>query len=196
MRHVGNRYSTSKCFSETDLNDNLTYYGFRGEALSSISQCSLVEIVTRHRHSTQTLMKFIKEGDELAFQESPISRPAGTQITVKSLFYNMPVKRKMCEPATEKESCRKAVITLALANPEIEFSLHDVCHSQKLLDLKKAPSLLRRFEDIFGKRRGEFMAPADIQIAVESTKLRVSGSLSTNLSFLPDGPNYCEMVTQ
>ena len=78
------RHSTSKIRKVEDLL-NVSSLGFRGEALSSISAVSRVELITK-TYEDLTGSRYVIEGSkEIAFEE--IGAPEGTTFLIKDLFY-------------------------------------------------------------------------------------------------------------
>ena len=115
------RHATSKITGVDDLRA-LNTYGFRGEALSSISSVSRVTLRTKEHDAP--------EGVELAFEggalksSSPIGCPSGTEVVVDDLFYNTPARRKQLKSAAvERSRCREVVTDLVLCRPAISFKL-------------------------------------------------------------------------
>ena len=85
------RHATSKIREAQDL-FSLRTMGFRGEALASICAVAQVEMTTRRAEDeTGTLLEI--HGSDVVRQE-PCSCPVGTNIKVKNLFFNVPVRRK------------------------------------------------------------------------------------------------------
>ncbi|XP_053330938.1 DNA mismatch repair protein Mlh3 isoform X2 [Spea bombifrons] len=156
MDAVGTRHFTSKCHSVKDLED-LRFHGFRGEAIASIVDVSgVVEITSKHRDAQKTLTKLFRNGRPLHAREADVQRPsAGTTVTVCSLFYNLPVRRKRVDCVLEFERIRRRVEATALAHPRVSYSLkNDALHSVAL-QLPKACDVRSRFCQIFGLPRGE-----------------------------------------
>ena len=96
-----------------------------GEALPSISQVSKMTLQTRTSHSLHGT-KVICEGGKIK-SLSEIGCPVGTEVEVKNLFYNIPVKRKFLK--TIRSELRYALnhfLRLSLSHPTISFKLiHD-----------------------------------------------------------------------
>ena len=84
-------HATSKITSVADL-PTLTTFGFRGEALSSISSVSKVTLVTKESHADQGI-KLVLENGIVQSQEA-VSCNAGTDISIVDLFYNVPARKK------------------------------------------------------------------------------------------------------
>ena len=113
------RHATSKISEFEDLEDILTL-GFRGEALSSISSVSQVEIITRTAQTDIGTKMELMAGKVIS--ETEIGSNIGTIITMKNLFYNTPARKKFLKkPSTESGYINDVVNRLALGHPEISF---------------------------------------------------------------------------
>lgn len=113
------RHSTSKIKSATDL-VNITSLGFRGEALSSISAVSQVELITKTRDALCGIRYVIDGGVEKSFE--PTGAPDGTTFIVRNLFYNTPARRKFLKTATtEAGYISSLMLNLSLSHPDISF---------------------------------------------------------------------------
>lgn len=156
MDCVGNRYHTSKCHRVEDL-DNLSWYGFRGEALASlVSLATLVEISSRTKSSLKTHVKIFKDGKGMEVHEAEKSRPsAGTTVVLCNFFYNMPVRRKRLDPVLEGERIRHRVEAISLMHPSVSFTLKNDCTATMLVQLPKAKNSYHRFVQIHGLHRAQ-----------------------------------------
>ena len=113
------RHTTSKIKAVEDLM-TISSLGFRGEALSSISAVSQVELITKHESSLTGSRYLISGGKEVSFEE--IGCPEGTTFIVRNLFYNTPARRKFLKsPTTEASYISDLVSRLAMSHPEISF---------------------------------------------------------------------------
>jgi len=141
------RYATSKIGKAEDLYTIRTF-GFRGEALPSICQVSKMTLQTKTPHSISGT-KVICEGGEIT-NISEIGCPIGTEVEVKQLFYNIPVKRKFLKSIrSELRSALNHFLRLSLSHPEISFRLiHD---GRTLHEYPKTESPSDRIEAILGK---------------------------------------------
>ena len=119
MRLAFERHATSKIATEQDLNAIGTL-GFRGEALASIAAVSRVTLVTR-TEDQETGLKVRNEGGQFTeWTEAACAR--GTTITVKDLFYNVPVRRDFLKkPATEANAVSDLMTRLILSRPDVSF---------------------------------------------------------------------------
>ena len=119
VRNAFLRHATSKINHVTDL-QSLQSLGFRGEALSSISAVSRVEIVTKTKDEMTGVRFCLEGGKETEFEE--VGAPDGTTFIVRNLFFNTPVRRKFLKTAmTEGSYITDLLEHLALSRPEISF---------------------------------------------------------------------------
>lgn len=112
-------HATSKLNRAEDLHRVITL-GFRGEALPSIARVSKVTLQTRQK-GEQSGMKAVNEGGKL-ISVTEAACAEGTQITVKDLFYNAPVRRDfMKKPQRETALCAELMEQLILSRPDVAF---------------------------------------------------------------------------
>jgi len=132
------RHATSKLHTKEDLG-NITTLGFRGEALPSIASVSRFRLTTREPDAlsgTEINVDGGKLGDIHDSGEAP-----GTQIEVRSLFYNVPARRKFLRAeSTEFSHIEQQVRVHAIAYPHIAFTLR---HGDRLVFQLPATSDLR-----------------------------------------------------
>lgn len=115
------RHATSKISKKEDV-FNLTTYGFRGEALSSIAAVSKLTILTRTKDSSVGYKISSYGGVVRNFEE--VSKNVGTEVEVRDLFYNTPARKKFLrKTSTEYFKIREIVLKEALANSDVSFSL-------------------------------------------------------------------------
>ena len=116
------RHATSKL--PTDAIDQVTSFGFRGEALPSIASVSRLTLESRQRGSDGWRIE-IDHGAKAG--EGPTALPPGTRVRVEGLFDKVPARRKFLRsPRAEYAACLDAVKRLAMARPDVGFSLeHD-----------------------------------------------------------------------
>ncbi len=113
------RHATSKINNFDDLLDILTL-GFRGEALSSISSVSQMEIITRTENENTGVKMELSAGEIISRSET--GSPVGTEITVKNLFFNTPARRKFLKKASvESGYINDVIVKIALGHPNIAF---------------------------------------------------------------------------
>jgi DNA mismatch repair protein MutL len=119
IRKAFKRHATSKLKSSEDL-FNIHTLGFRGEALSSISSVSQVDMVTKTADDLTGIKYSINGGEEVGMEE--IGAPDGTSLIIRNLFYNTPARKKFLKtPQTEGSYIGDVMEHLALDNPTVSF---------------------------------------------------------------------------
>ncbi|MBR2498307.1 MAG: DNA mismatch repair endonuclease MutL [Clostridia bacterium] len=112
-------HATSKISKLSDL-DNISSLGFRGEALASIASVSKISIVSKPKNQ-ELGAQISADGGEIAPVED-CGASDGTQICVKNLFFNTPVREKFLRSERSEESEISNTITrFILGNPNISF---------------------------------------------------------------------------
>lgn len=113
------RHATSKL--PDDAIDAVTTLGFRGEALPSIASVARLTIESRVRGADGWSLT-VDNGDMV--EDGPAALPPGTRIRVEGLFAKVPARRKFLRSErSEYAACVDAVRRLAMARPDIGFSL-------------------------------------------------------------------------
>lgn len=140
------RHATSKIATAEDLED-ITTFGFRGEALASIAAVAEVTLKTRTADS--------EVGCQVEFaasthnSTSEVAAPVGTNISVRNLFYNVPARRKFLKSDNvEFKHIVEEFTKVALTRPETGFSLSH--NGKEVFVLKPAKSLKFRIMDLLG----------------------------------------------
>lgn len=115
------RHSTSKINTKTDI-DEISTYGFRGEALASIVAVADVRITTQSDDEEHGCAVVARIGEEPLVTKA--ARPKGTTIEVTDLFKNIPARRKhLSEPRVESQRIQEVIMKQAAILPEIGFRL-------------------------------------------------------------------------
>lgn len=140
------RHATSKIATAEDLED-ITTFGFRGEALASIAAVAEVTLKTRTADS--------EVGCQVEFaasthnSTSEVAAPVGTNISVRNLFYNVPARRKFLKSDNvEFKHIVEEFTKVALTRPKTGFSLSH--NGKEVFVLKPAKSLKFRIMDLLG----------------------------------------------
>jgi DNA mismatch repair protein MutL len=148
------RHATSKISRPEDLFAIQTL-GFRGEAMASIAAVAQVELNTR-RQTDEIGTKIYIEASQVKRHEAA-ALPFGTSVAVRNLFFNVPARRKFLKSNTvELKHIVEEFERVALANPQIAFSLHQ--NQQEIYQLKEG-NLARRIVSIFGKNFQSLLVP-------------------------------------
>jgi len=140
------RHATSKIAGAGDLMD-ISTYGFRGEALASISAVSRFSL--RSRASDEEVgARLDMVGGRIERREA-IARHRGTTIEVRDLFFNLPARKAFSKgEAAERRAVIQIVTAIALCRPSVAFRLE--CDGQVVLDLPVAMDLETRAHGVFG----------------------------------------------
>lgn len=150
------RHATSKIRTADELHTVRTK-GFRGEALASIAAIAQVEMKTRqadHELGTRILI----EGSRVMAQETQAC-PVGTTLQVRSLFYNVPVRRQFLKSdAVEMKHVMDEFQRVALAHPGIRFRV--VSNEQELFQLEPGNER-QRIVHLFGRKYDERLVPVE-----------------------------------
>ncbi|MGN0315513.1 MAG: DNA mismatch repair endonuclease MutL [Fusicatenibacter sp.] len=161
------RHATSKIRSVEELSQ-IASLGFRGEALSSISAVSQVEMITKTPDSLTGTRYVIEGGIEKNMEE--VGAPNGTTFLVRNLFYNTPARQKFLRTAmTEANAVTQVVEQLALSHPGISFKY--MVNTQTKLHTSGNRNLKELVYHIYGRD----IARELIEIHSESSLLHVDG---------------------
>ncbi len=121
MRSAFIAHATSK-ISEIDDLDRICTLGFRGEALASIASISKIEMLSSVNGVDGNAVEC---DDGYIGKVRPASCQKGTQISVKSIFYNTPVRYKYMKSDKKEETDITTCVTgYILGNPEIAFKYY------------------------------------------------------------------------
>lgn len=144
MAIVCERFTTSKLSDFNELR-TISTYGFRGEALSSISHIAHVTITTRTADAKCAYRGDYVDG-RLKAPVKPCAGNQGTSIIVEDLFYNTPLRRRTLKSGREEYA--KIVDVLG------KYALHN-CHVG------------------FTVRKGEESGQADVKTTPQSEHIDV-----------------------
>jgi DNA mismatch repair protein MutL len=137
------RHATSKITSLHDL-ENVGTLGFRGEALASIASVAAVRITSRTPDAAHAFEIVGSHEGTVA----PSSGAFGTTIDVQDLYFNTPARRKFLKSEqTEYGHCAEVVRRIALARPDVSFSLS---HNGRTIDHWNVSEAAKRSAHILG----------------------------------------------
>jgi len=140
------RHATSKLSTVRDL-ESISTFGFRGEAIPSIASVSKFRLITRCRDAVTGTEVLVNGGRIEAVRES--GEAYGTRIEVRSLFFNVPVRKKFLRGLqTETAHIMHQLHCLALANPHVAFVVFR--EGRKFIQLATTESVEVRVHDLFG----------------------------------------------
>ncbi len=161
------RHATSKIRTAADL-ATVGTLGFRGEALPSIASVARFRLTTREKEAVAGTEVLVSGGKIEAVRDG--GEAPGTQIEVRSLFYNLPARRKFLRSEnTETRQIEHQLNLQAIGHPEIAFSL--VRDERIVFQLPATRTLRDRVRDLMGS---ELVARL-LEVEPGKGKLRVSG---------------------
>ncbi len=150
------RHATSKIKQANDLFAIRTM-GFRGEALASIAAIAHVELKTR-KHAEELGTRIVVEGSEVKTQEA-CQCAAGTTLSVKNLFFNVPARRNFLKSDTvEMRHINDEFTRIALANPDLFLSMH---HNDKEVYHLPKGNPRQRIVGIFGNNANKHLVKVE-----------------------------------
>lgn len=168
------RHATSK-LPDNDL-FHIHYMGFRGEALPSIASVAKLSIVSRTEKS-ENAWKIEVFGGEIK-SPVPVAANYGTKVEVRDLFYATPARLKFLKTgAGETAQCVDILNRIALANPQVSFSLFDDKKKKISLNGRQGDlfdSRLKRISDVLGRDFGD----NSLLIDANRDDLKISGFVS------------------
>lgn len=157
-------HATSKIAEADDL-FHVTTLGFRGEALASIAEVS--RLVLRSRPAECESGAELEVVGGRAEPIRPCGCPVGTSVEVRQLFFNTPVRQKFLRTTqTEMGHISEAVTRVALASPDVHFSLRH--GNRSVFELPAVSNLRDRIAVLFGDEIAKSL------IAVESSDEEVA----------------------
>ena len=140
------RHATSKIGAPADL-EAIATLGFRGEALASIAAVSRLALTSRASGRPHA-WRIEVEGGTVA-PIAPAALASGTSITLEELYFNTPARRKFLRTdATEWAHCEEAFTRVALAYPQVAFTL---VHNGRLVHRLLPGSRAQRVEALLGE---------------------------------------------
>ncbi len=160
------RHATSKLPDEAI--EQVVTLGFRGEALPSIASVSRVTLESRPLQQAEGWRRVIDHGDLVA--NGPAALPHGTRVRVEQLFAKVPARRKFLRSArSEYAACKDVVQRLAMARPEIGFTLDHA--DRRILALQPGEELASRVAGIIARE----LADNGVAIELERGTMRLTG---------------------
>jgi len=148
MDLIFERYATSKINGEQDLY-NLQSYGFRGEALASISEVSKTTIISKTVYA-EIWTKLSKIWQDIKMLHVPVWFKNWTIIQVQDLFYNVPARLKFLKSSqTEFFYCYNYFVDVALYHHDINFIFKK--NDKVVFELPKCNGIMDRIGQLFKK---------------------------------------------
>ncbi len=146
-------HATSKVASSEDL-AAIGTFGFRGEALASIASVSRFRIASYVRGNAEGA-EIVLDGAAVVMDEgiAALTRPAaarpGTVVEVRTLFFNVPARRKFLRSeSAETSRVSDAIEALALTHPHVAFEFRS--NNRLMFELAPTDEPKKRMLDILG----------------------------------------------
>ncbi|MCL2918417.1 DNA mismatch repair endonuclease MutL [Shewanella litorisediminis] len=176
------RHATSKVQTLEDLEAILSF-GFRGEALASISSVSRLTLTSRTAEQSEAWQAYA-EGSEVAIKVMPAAHPVGTTIEVADLFFNTPARRRFLKSdKTEFTHIDEWLKRIALVRSDVHFSLS---HNGKPVRQYRGAVTDAQYLQRLAQVAGRAFADSAIKVDCQHDGMRLSGYLQS--------PALCELV--
>ena len=163
------RHATSKIREAVDLNE-VSSFGFRGEALPSIASVSRFTLRTRAEgweHGTE-----IKINGGKLIEKKDCGMPVGTVIEVAQLFNSVPARRKFLKTdPTETAHITYNTRLFAVAHPQVAFRVLE--GGRTVFQSPACENLRDRIAEIWGRSLADDLIPVDVSDA--KTGYRLTG---------------------
>lgn len=150
------RFTTSKLQSFEDLS-SIGTYGFRGEALASISHIAHLTVTTKTKKSNCAWRAHYDSGrlspakPGQSADPKPTAGRQGTQITVEDLFYNVPTRRRAFRsPSEEYNKILDLVGRYAVHCNGVAFSCKKAGEPNTTISTLSSTTTLDRIRQIHG----------------------------------------------
>jgi DNA mismatch repair protein MutL len=165
------RHATSKISSFEDF-EHIASFGFRGEALASISSVARLSLASREANTVMG-WRVTADGREPETTLHPTAHPVGTTVEIHDLFFNTPARRKFLRSeSTEFDHIEEVVRRVALSNFGVEIFLK---HNEKVIfDLPIAESLKDQ-EKRIANLCGKIFIDNSIQIQTSNSEFSLTG---------------------
>ena len=166
------RHSTSKIEKVDDLL-KIVSFGFRGEALSSISAVAKVEVLSKTDGSLSGIQAFVEEGRIKS--KKPVGCPKGTTMIVRDLFYNVPVRRKFLKSKSSETAYIDDILyRLALGNTNVAIKY--IRDNKVIFYTSKNNDLISNIYNLLGRDFSNNL----IEVDFKSKNFNIYGYISNN----------------
>jgi DNA mismatch repair protein MutL len=160
------RHATSKLPDEAI--EQVATLGFRGEALPSIASVARLTIESRPAGADQGWRRVVDHGALRA--DEPAALPHGTRVKIENLFAQIPARRKFLRSdRSEYAACHDVVRRLAMARPDIGFSLEH--NARRVFAVQGGEGTAARVAQIVARE----LADNGVEVDERRGEMRLSG---------------------
>ncbi|KAF9175263.1 DNA mismatch repair protein [Mortierella sp. AD011] len=178
MAIVCERFTTSKLRSFDDLS-SMSTYGFRGEALASISHVAHVTITTKTKDSNCAYKASYSDGVIIPAKPGAVAEPKpcagnnGTQITAEDLFYNVPTRRKALKNPTEEYNRILDIVNrYAIHNEGVSFTCRKIGSNTPEVHTTTTATVLDNIRQIYGSSVANELLSLEKSYPVHQLKIK------------------------
>lgn len=176
------RFTTSKLSKFEDLS-NMQTYGFRGEALASISHIAHLTVTTKREGEPAAWRARYRDGVMLG-EPKPVAGNKGTQISVENLFYNVPSRLRALSGKSEEYSKIVEVVgRYAVHWDGIAFTCKRSGETHPTFTVQKTASTQDRIRTMFGSVVANEILPLEVA-ANEDIGLKRASGFVTNANYV------------
>ncbi|UJF23613.1 DNA mismatch repair endonuclease MutL [Shewanella sp. OMA3-2] len=169
------RHATSKVHTLDDL-EAIMSFGFRGEALASISSVARLTLTSKTAEQTEAWQAFA-EGSQMDVKVTPAAHPQGSTIDVVDLFFNTPARRRFLKSdKTEFTHIDEWLKRIAIARCDIHFTL---THNGKLVRQYRPANTDIQHQQRLGQICGRQFAENALTVLCEHAGLSLQGYLQS-----------------
>lgn len=171
-------HATSKIEKVDDIT-TITSFGFRGEALASISAVSKVTLVTKSREQADDELGYLVECSQSRITRGPIevSSSYGSDFQIRDLFFNIPARRKFLKrDDTEQNHIQNLFYAFCLSHQAIHFKYFN--DGKLVLNAPPVVSLKERISQIWGYNVAQNLL--EIEQCAEKSWFSISGCISNH----------------
>jgi DNA mismatch repair protein MutL len=170
------RHATSKLpetlVGEDGALEQVATLGFRGEALPSIASVARLALESRPHGAAQGWRRVVDHGTLTA--DGPCAIPPGTKVRVEQLFGQVPARRKFLRSArSEYAACLDVVRRLAMARPDIAFTLHH--GERRILQLQGGEGQAARIAQVIDRDLADNGVMVEWMRETEQGPMRLTG---------------------
>ena len=170
------RHATSKLpeelLGEGEALEGIATLGFRGEALPSIASVARLEIASRPRDAAEGWRQVVDNGAVVV--DEPAALPPGTRVRVSEIFARIPARRKFLRTArSEFMACRDVVRRLAMARPDVGFTLEN--DGRRVIAVQPGEALQVRVSRLIARELADNSVLLDFSRGERDAPLRLTG---------------------